>query len=533
MNSCTQENKKEFYDNGQLKESGKIINNKKEGVWKEFYKEGEVKAILHYENGLRSGDFTVFHQNGVVAKKGKLIKDTIPIGKWQWFYENKQLKKEGVLDNKGNQFGEWKAYHKNGLPMIIANFPTGKEVRYFDDGVTIEEKGFYKNGKKDSIWQTFYRSGTPRFIKTYKNGLKHGVAKSFFKNGRLDQKGFWFEGEAEGEWEEFEKEGYLKRRYLYKKGEEVWIKDYTKEGVLEIEKKFIKILGDSIVETFHSYYTTDKLLAEKGFTKEGYLFYNEFYENGKVKVTANQISNGNYRHNTYHENGQIKSSFIYEEYKEGFRNDDEYFNKLTNGNWKEFHENGTIAEEFSTKNGIIVGTHKIFYANNKLKKVINYNDEGDEVGEKISFHKNGNKTSYTHYDENGKKDMTKTFFENGNISEELTLKNGVMLIFKEYYNTKDNKLKSISYYDERGNGNKTSYTHYDENGKKDMTKTFFENGNISKEEILKSGVLVTIKEYYHNTKDIKLRSITYYDEKGEYKTAEYYDEDGTKLKRKN
>ncbi len=464
ISACSQQNKKEFYENGQLKETGEILNNKKEGLWKEFYEEGEVKATMYYEKGLRSGDFTVFYKNGVVAKKGKLIKDTIAIGKWQWFYKNKQLKKEGFLDDEGNQFGEWKAYHENGQRMIIANFPTGKEVRYFDDGVTIEETGFYKNGEKDSIWETFYRNGKIRFSENYKNGLKHGVAKMFYKNGVLEDKVYYIEDEEERERRGFRKDGSLEEITFYQRGIRVGVKEYTEDGILEIEKKFIKILGDSVVETFHSYYPTGKLLAEKGFTEKGYLFYNEFYENGKAKVVANQISNGNYQHNTYHENGQLKSNFIYEEYKEGFRNDDEYFNKLTNGNWKEFHKNGTTAEEFSTKKGIIVGTHKIYYTDNKLKEVVNYNEEGNEIGEKISYYKNGNMSNYTRYNESGKKNAGKTFFENGNISEEVTLKNGVLITIKEYYETKNNALRSISYFDEKGEFTHIDY--YKEDGSK-------------------------------------------------------------------
>ncbi len=465
INSCAQEYKKEYYDNGQIKETGKFSNGKKEELWKEFYETGKVKATINYKGGIRSGDFTVYHENGVVAKKGKLIKDTIAIGKWKWFYESKQLKKEGFFDDEGNQIGKWKVHHKNGKLMIIGNFPTGKQLRYFDDGITIEEKGFFKEGLKDGVWEKYLRIGNLIEKISYKDGKLNGKYEEYYKNGQIELTGFCINDNEIGEWKEFDSKGKITKNHFYNETGKKWSNEFNNKGNIVLSQKFIRLSNDSIVETFKSFYHSGKLLAEKGYNKEEYLFYKEFYENGKEKIVANQMKNGNFNHIAYHKNGQLKSSFIYEEYKEGFTNSDEYFNKLIDGNWKEFYENGNIAEEFSTKNGIIVGTHKIYFISNKqLEEVVNYNEKGEEIGEKKVYYENGNLANYTIYDEQRKKKKTKTFHENGNIAEEFVTKNRVVIISKEYTNNKSNHLKSISYFDGNGKYQRTDY--YKEDGTK-------------------------------------------------------------------
>lgn len=53
-----------YYDNGQMSDSGKIINDKKEGLWKEWYKNGNPAIISNYKNGYRIGHFKSWLPDG-------------------------------------------------------------------------------------------------------------------------------------------------------------------------------------------------------------------------------------------------------------------------------------------------------------------------------------------------------------------------------------------------------------------------------------------------------------------------------------
>ncbi|MDR3340304.1 MAG: hypothetical protein LBT25_09500 [Candidatus Symbiothrix sp.] len=48
-----------YFDNGRIKETGQIIDNKKEGIWKEWYADGMLRREIEYENG----EVNIFNEN--------------------------------------------------------------------------------------------------------------------------------------------------------------------------------------------------------------------------------------------------------------------------------------------------------------------------------------------------------------------------------------------------------------------------------------------------------------------------------------
>jgi antitoxin component YwqK of YwqJK toxin-antitoxin module len=53
----------EYYDTGELKETGYYTNGLREGIWKEFYKAGKIKSRGKYTNGEKVGIWKVFYKN--------------------------------------------------------------------------------------------------------------------------------------------------------------------------------------------------------------------------------------------------------------------------------------------------------------------------------------------------------------------------------------------------------------------------------------------------------------------------------------
>ncbi|WP_276167949.1 toxin-antitoxin system YwqK family antitoxin [Zobellia alginiliquefaciens] len=260
--ACAQMPKKNYYENGQIKEEGQIVKNKKEGLWKEFYKDGTIKSTINYKEGKRHGDLLVYYDNGNLAKKGEIIKDTITIGMWQWFYKNKQLKIEGAFDIQGNQKDIWKTFYEDGSKMSIANFPDGSHLKYHKDGTTIKEKGSYKKGERQGQWKSYYKSGILKYDSKYENGRKYGIQQKFYDNGQLEQIADYVNGEPHAELKNYSDDGKLESLFFYNNGEIIWKKVFYEEGGIKEHITYEKVSNDSVVKLTKTYYANGQIDEE-------------------------------------------------------------------------------------------------------------------------------------------------------------------------------------------------------------------------------------------------------------------------------
>ncbi|HPV56290.1 MAG TPA: hypothetical protein PKW61_04115, partial [Tenuifilaceae bacterium] len=64
----------------------------------------------------------------------------------------------------------------------------GRYILYFDNGRVFQE-GFYKNGKPDSVWITYYSSSARKSLFNYKSGEKKGSFTFWNSDGTLYQTG--------------------------------------------------------------------------------------------------------------------------------------------------------------------------------------------------------------------------------------------------------------------------------------------------------------------------------------------------------
>lgn len=85
---------KEFYDDGKILKEGKLVNGKRDGLWKSFRRDGLLWSEGYFVNGNKQGTTTAYHPNGNVYYKGDYDNGR-KIGEWT-FYNNKgeQVKTE-------------------------------------------------------------------------------------------------------------------------------------------------------------------------------------------------------------------------------------------------------------------------------------------------------------------------------------------------------------------------------------------------------------------------------------------------------
>ncbi len=55
-----------FFENGNLKESGKMLKDKRHGTWKKYSDSGQIINEAHYINGNKDGVWKVWDENGML-----------------------------------------------------------------------------------------------------------------------------------------------------------------------------------------------------------------------------------------------------------------------------------------------------------------------------------------------------------------------------------------------------------------------------------------------------------------------------------
>ena len=160
----------------------------------EKYPDGKVKTQVVY-----SGDTAVkteFYKNGQIKKQGYYLKDE-PDFKIHYYTESGGLKEisyydsEGDLDGlsmafydfggvaetvtyvKGKRNGRHLVYHPNGNlfldEFVKDSLRDGSYKVYREDGITLEEEGFYKEGKRHGIFKLYHENGALKDSVIYKN----------------------------------------------------------------------------------------------------------------------------------------------------------------------------------------------------------------------------------------------------------------------------------------------------------------------------------------------------------------------------
>ena len=181
--------------------------------------------------------------------------------------------------------------------------------------------------------------------------------------------------------------------------------------------------------------------------------YKAFYESGEIKEVENWNNGNQLDFTSFHKNSQIKITY-------------KLISGKIDGPWKGFYENGNREQEANFKNGVRVGLLRNFNIEGKLTFIIKFNDEGKKYLQE-SFFDDGTISSFFNYKEDKRQGISKTFWPNGNLKYERNYKNGLLSGQGIWYN-KEGKILS----DEKWEDDKIVYW-----------KKFDKFGNVIFEEI--------------------------------------------------
>jgi len=180
VNISNAQEHKEYYDNGNLKVSGVVKYDKKVGEWKSYYVSGELESVANFEYILGDGygknrisrkvHTKEFYENGNTKQTGTYLNDK-KTGEWKTYYKSGQLEKIGIYKN-GNRNDEDKTYYKNGQLKLFLKFENGNpigETKLYHENGQLWILGKFKNGKKNGEWNYYTNKGI-NTVKYYLNG---------------------------------------------------------------------------------------------------------------------------------------------------------------------------------------------------------------------------------------------------------------------------------------------------------------------------------------------------------------------------
>jgi antitoxin component YwqK of YwqJK toxin-antitoxin module len=81
-----------FFENGNLSETGRFVNAKMDGVWVNYTENGQRAGEAFYSNGVKTGDWKVYDQTGSL--------------KYKITYQNDRIVNAVSLDSNGQNLAE-------------------------------------------------------------------------------------------------------------------------------------------------------------------------------------------------------------------------------------------------------------------------------------------------------------------------------------------------------------------------------------------------------------------------------------------
>jgi antitoxin component YwqK of YwqJK toxin-antitoxin module len=174
FNAFSQETKKEYYENGNIKLEYKELSGKPDGQVKLYYETGELQGDINYSNGMQNGQSIIYYQSGKIMKEMTFI--------------------------DGSQTDTMKIYYESGQ---------------------LNEVSIIKNEKKEGYYIQYFENGNLKLKGATKDGHVHGFCEHYTKDGKLEKKGEYYYGEPVGTWMEYDEIGVTQKQYPSKNQPEI------------------------------------------------------------------------------------------------------------------------------------------------------------------------------------------------------------------------------------------------------------------------------------------------------------------------
>ncbi len=405
-----------------LEPISKFVNDKEHEIERGKSLSYGQKALYYWwylDAQVTNGGFVQFYYNGYAKYVPTIIKGLEHIGD----VEMANLVKKAD-----------KIYQKNKKLMDKAQESDLFDSELYDrlDEISLLDDNYYKmNEKTMSLIENYIRKN-PNEICVDEYGKEFdmtftGLCKTFYESKKIKEEFHLENGLINGEFKSLFENGNPKEIIEYANGEQTGErKEYYANGKLKYEVIIVSTKNLAISKWYYDNGNPEKLETKRLNKDERFGEYKEWYENGQLAKA------GTYK-SAYEREGQWL-----EFYKDGSRKVEAEF---VNGNFRLInHWNEKGMQTLTDGTGLYVFEYSMF---------------GDKIDRNEQEYKNyqrhGKQKTYTNgilalYQEmeNGKEHgITRSFYENGNLKQEIDYKNGKPVSIKEFPKFVNPKVNTI------------------------------------------------------------------------------------------
>ena len=196
-----------YNDNG-LKVSEGLVDEagNRNGKWKDFYADGKINAEGQYTDNKKSGIWKYYNSEQKLVQTGGYSGGR-PDGLWKWYYESGSVLREEEYF-QGKRDGQFTEYSLSGAIIAQGLYSDGeKNGEWITNVGECIEEGKYIAGLKEGIWKTSYTNGKLKFKGNYTQGNPDGTQEFYYDNGNVKEEQYYSMGIRQRSWKKFNEEG--------------------------------------------------------------------------------------------------------------------------------------------------------------------------------------------------------------------------------------------------------------------------------------------------------------------------------------
>lgn len=228
-----------YNDNGVLLSEGIIDDSGiRNGKWRDLTPEGKVTAEGQYADNRRTGIWKFYNGASGLEQTGS-YNNGRPDGLWKWYYDNGALLREEEYF-QGQRDGHFTEFSQTNEIITQGQYADGEkngEWKYKSENNS--EEGKYILGLRDGIWKSYYADGKLRYKGNYIQGTPDGLHVNYYENGRIREEQFYRMGIRQRTWKKYNEEGVTVLTVTYKDDVETSING-VKINLPESDVKLIK-----------------------------------------------------------------------------------------------------------------------------------------------------------------------------------------------------------------------------------------------------------------------------------------------------
>ncbi len=359
-----------YYPNGKLSSEGMMRDGLPDGYWKTYFPTGVIKSEGTRRNHLLDSTWVFYNELGDTLRKVNYV-----MGKRNGFVTEYRYQELKDPSNRGKMVSR---------ELYVNDKKAGKSYYYHENGA-IQEIVEYRENKRNGTAMEYDIKGNIITIEQYVNGtlvererinrpdqkgLKQGVWKTFYDNGRIRSEANYKDDRLNGPYKEYDENGVVKVFFQYVNGN---MQERTDTSDLDIEVR-------------NQYNEKGNVIFSGSFRKDIPVGIHRNYDNeGKVTNAILYSDRGEkIGEGIITDEGKKEGNWKYFYGKGNVRASGNYSNNFENGPWKYFYPDGKTEQNGTFKNGKFNGTWQWYFENGNLKREEDY-FEGREEGNCIEY----------------------------------------------------------------------------------------------------------------------------------------------------